>query len=475
MSDATPSLFLGDQRAVALDRGVELLREAWTSFDSARPAQPDVDDSFFHQPLPETASSPAAVLDAAANVLDQSLAHSRPRFFAFIPSSGLEMGVLADALAAAHDTNLASHSLAANEVEQQTLRWVGELVGFPVGGGAFTSGGMISNLTALATARERALPGSRLTGIRGDVAVYCSAEAHSSIERAVEIIGVGRNALRLVPIDEHRRMRADALAEMLEADIAAGIVPVAVVATAGTTLTGSVDPIGAIADVCAAHGVWLHIDGAYGLPAAAAPSTSALFTGLERADSVAVDAHKWLFVPKACGVLLVRDRADLIASFAHDAAYLVDRDLVHPVDWTLEYSRPFRALKLWVALRTHGAEAFRAAVEDNVRLARLLADHVTESPDLELLGPPDLSVVPFRRLPAGGDIDEHNRALAEAIQRDARVYLAPAEIDGHTWLRPCIGNFRTADADIEALLEVVAELGAALESGSLPSPTRRLP
>jgi aromatic-L-amino-acid decarboxylase len=457
------SLFLGDKRAAALDHGVELLRDAWTSFDTARASQPDVNDSYFHQPLPESGTDPRAVLDAAADVLDQSLAHSRPRFFAFIPSSGLEMGVLADALAAAHDTNLASHSLAANEVEQQTLRWVGELVGFPMDGGAFTSGGMVSNLTALATAREHALPGSRLTGIRNDVAIYCSAEAHSSIERAVEIIGVGRNALRLVPIDDDRRMRADSLNELIAADIAAGIVPIAVVATAGTTLTGTVDPIDAIADVCAEHSVWLHVDGAYGLPAAAAPTTRALFAGLDRADSVAVDAHKWLFVPKACGVLMVRDHAALTAAFAHEAAYLVDRDLVNPVDWTLEYSRPFRALKLWVALRTHGAEAFRAAVEDNVRLARVLAAGVAAAPDLELLRQPDLSVVPFRRVPARGDIDEHNRQLVEAIQLDARVYLAPAEIDGHTWLRPCIGNFRTADADIAALLEVVAELGAALD------------
>ncbi|MGI9186455.1 MAG: pyridoxal phosphate-dependent decarboxylase family protein [Gaiellales bacterium] len=460
-------LLLGGDRTSALEHGVELLREAWTSFDAPRPTQPDISseiERLTDAPLPEHGIDPTRVLVDAAQVLDQSMTNSRPRFFAFIPSSGLEMGVLADALMAAHDVNLASDAAAANLVEHQTLQWVGELVGYPATGGTFTSGGMISNLTALATAREHALPGTRLTGTSQVMTAYTSDEAHSSIERAVELIGIGRDNLRRVPIDADRRMDPAALDAMLGADRSAGRVPMAVVATAGTTLTGTVDPIDAIAEVCERHDVWLHIDGAYGLPAAAAPSTAPLFRGLARANSVAVDAHKWLYVPKACGVLLVRDKADLVTAFAHDAAYMIDEDLRHPVDWTLEYSRPFRALKLWVALRTHGAAAFRAAIDRNVHLARLLARRVSETPNLQLLKEPDLTVVAFRHLPAVGDLDMHNRALAHAIQVDGRVYLAPAVIDGHTYLRPCITNFRTNPADVEELLTVVLELGAAVEA-----------
>jgi aromatic-L-amino-acid decarboxylase len=234
-----------------------------------------------------------------------------------------------------------------------------------------------------------------------------------------------------------------------------------VVATAGTTLTGAVDPIGPLADLCAAHGIWLHVDGAYGLPAASAPSTAHLFRHLERADSVAIDAHKWLYLPKACSVVLVRDPATLAAAFAHDAAYIPhEDDEVNPVDWTLEYSRPFRALKLWLALRVHGAAAFRAAIERNLAQAQLLAEEVRRHADLELLLEPELTVVPFRhRPPRVADLDRHNLELAQALRRDGRVFVAAAVVDGVAWLRPCIVNYRTQDEDVLALVAIAREVG----------------
>ena len=229
-------------------------------------------------------------------------------------------------------------------------------------------------------------------------------------------MGIGSNNLRDMPIDGARRLRPDALAEALDADIAAGILPVAVVATAGTTLTGAIDPIDEIADVCAERGVWLHVDGAYGMPAASVPTHAGLFRGIERADSVSVDAHKWLYLPKACGVVLVREHGTLTRAFAHEQGYLPHQQYeLHAVDITLEYSRPFRALKLWLAFRAHGAPQFREAIAQNLREADLLYRIASEAEDFETMSePPQLSIVPIRHAPGGvDDLDVAQRGARE--------------------------------------------------------------
>jgi aromatic-L-amino-acid decarboxylase len=400
-------------------------------------------------------------LDDAARALDESIAQPRPRYFAFIGSSGLEIGTLGDLLAATYDMNLAVDARAATVLEQQAVRWVGEFVGYPATNGAFTSGGTISNMSALAAARERALPGSRASGLGGaSAAVYASAEVHYSITRAVELLGIGSDQLRDIPIDDRHRLRADLLADAIERDVADGVTPIAVVATAGTTLTGAVDPLAAIADVCAERGIWFHVDGAYGLPAASVDP--ARFQGVARADSVSVDAHKWLYVPKACSVVLVREEGALSEAFAHEQGYLPhQRHELHAVDITLEYSRPLRALKLWLAFRAHGADQFREAIRRNLAEAQLLHRVADARPDFETSGaPPDLSIVPIRHVPEGiTDLDAHNDALADAIQADGRVYLASALIGDQVWLRPCFVNYRTTDEDVLAVLDVAAELG----------------
>ena len=315
-------------------------------------------------------------------------------------------------------------------------------------------------MTAIAAAREHAIPGSRRDGVGGSrPTLYCSEEAHYSIERAAELLGIGSASVRALPIDGNRRLVPEAVADAIKADRAAGHTPVAVVATAGTTLTGAVDPIGALADVCAEAGVWLHVDGAYGLPAATTPSAGHLFAGLDRADSVTLDAHKWLYLPKACGVLLVRRRDDLFQAFAHEEAYIPHERSGHMVDITLEYSRPFRALKLWLAFRAHGAQAFRDAVEDNLRQARLLYDLIVEHDTFEpLCGPPPLSVVPFRHRGGGQEPNAMNARLVRTLQDDGRVWVAPATIDGKVGLRPCFVNFRTTDDDVRALVDLAVEL-----------------
>jgi aromatic-L-amino-acid decarboxylase len=463
------SLPLDADREAVLAHAAGSIAEAWRSFDRARPFQPPVDRvlrELLAAPLPAAGTPALQGLDEAAAILDESLAQARPRFFGYVGGSGLEVGVLADALAACHDVNLAGYAAAATDVERQALRWLGEFVGYPAAAGASTSGGTLSSLTALTAARERALPGSRRDGFAGRrAAIYTSDEAHHSVDRAAEVLGLGTRGVRGLPIDGHRRLRGEVVARAIEADRAQGIVPLAVVASAGTTLTGAVDPLDELADVCAVHGVWLHVDGAYGLPAASVPDAAPLFAGLERADSVSIDAHKWLYLPKACSVVLVRERGALEAAFAHDEEYMpADPDRPNPVDTTLEYSRPFRALKLWLAFRVHGADALRAAIARNLAQARLLADEVRRHPDLELMvDDPPLSIVPFRHRPHGvADLDAHNRRLARALQDDGRVYVAAATIDGRACLRPCLVNFRTDDDDVRALVTITRELGTAL-------------
>lgn len=469
MPDRPGSLSLGDQRMPALEHAARLVARAWLEFDEAREVEtipsPEL-LAMLDEPLPEQPGEVIRDLDLAADVLDASLAQSRPRYLAYIGSSGLEVGALADLLAHSYDINLALDARGATRLENQAIAWLAQFLGFPATAGSFTSGGTISNITALAAARERALPGSRSTGM-GDrrVVLYCSAEAHYSVTRAAELLGIGKDNVRPVPIDARRRMSTPDLARMIDADTAAGITPIAVVATAGTTLTGAVDPIDAIADVCEPRGVWLHVDGAYGLPAAAAASTAPLFSGLDRVDSLSVDAHKWMFVPKACSALLVRRTADLASAFSHNEDYIPhEDDELNAVDVTLEYSRPLRALKLWLALRVHGAQAFRDAIEGNLRQAQLLYDLATDHPDFETREHrPQLSIVPIRHAPAGcADLDRHNEALCRAMQHDGRVYISPAVIDGRIWLRPCFTNFRTTEEDVRVTLAVAAEIGTAI-------------
>ncbi|HEU4355607.1 MAG TPA: aminotransferase class V-fold PLP-dependent enzyme [Actinomycetota bacterium] len=466
--ETQPSLRLDISRQEALRHASEIIAQAWRSFDRFRPEEPPIDAvirALLQTSLPEHGVPVHEAMNDAGRILDGSIAQPRPRYFAFIGSSGLEIGVIGDAIAAAYDINLAVDARAATVIEQQAVRWAGEFVGYPAESGAFTSGGTVSNATALAAARERALPGSRVTGIGGrPVAVYCSSDAHYSITRAVEILGIGSDNLRALPIDEARRLRPDALAAAMDEDIARDVTPIAVVASAGTTLTGAIDPIDELAEVCAPRGVWLHVDGAYGLPAAGVPSMRPAFAGLERADSISVDAHKWLYLPKACGIVLVRRGQDLLDVFAHEEGYLPHQQHdLYAVDITLEYSRPFRALKFWLAFRAHGAPAFREAIERNLAEARLLYEVVGRHDDLEALGPPQLSIVPFRHVPDGVvDRNAHNAALAEALQADGRVYLASALIDGEVYLRPCFVNFRTTEEDVLALVEITRQVGSAL-------------
>lgn len=461
-------------RAETLAALTGLISDAWDSFERPRPEEPGLDPevrSRLDASLPEDPSPAREALSDAATILDESVSPSRPLYAAYVGSTGLEVGVLAAALTATYDVNLAVTARVADLVELQALEWVGQFIGFPGAEGAFTSGGMTSNLTALLVARERALPGCRERGFEGRRgAVYCSDESHHSIVRAAEAAGMGSDSVRRLGIDERRRLRPGELESAIADDLVDGVIPVAVVANGGTTLTGAVDDLAAIAEVCERHHVWMHIDGAYGLPAAATERAGPLFAGLARADSITLDAHKWMGLQKSCSVVLVRAEGLMEATFGHEESYIRREEVRNAVERTLEYSRPLRSLKLWLAFRVHGAAAFRGWIERTLDLASDLAVRIEAAPEFELLCEPTLSTVCFRHLPAEGppgaaDLDAHNLRLAAAAQEDGRIYLASAVIDGTACLRVCFVNFRTRPEDIEVVLSTLADLGGRLSSG----------
>jgi aromatic-L-amino-acid/L-tryptophan decarboxylase len=417
--------------------------------------------------LPTEGESLDGLLDRCSAVLAAGR-RAAPTFFGYVLSPPSPIGVAADLLASAADQNVTSwrSAPAATRVEHIVLRWLGQLAGFAGdAAGVLVSGGSMANLTALLIAlRTR----SRPSADRRSLTAYASEDAHFSIAKAADVIGV---ELRRVAVDDRRRLDIHELRSAIDADRRAGRHPFCVVGTAGTTATGAVDELDAIATVADEHRLWLHVDGAYGALAAADPSHRHLFSGIDRADSLSIDAHKWLYAPVDCGALLVRDPDATTTAFASDgAAYvrvLADDAVESFAFWDhgLELSRRFRALKVWMTLRYYGARHIAATIAEDIAMATHMAELVRESDDLELLAEPSLSICCFRHAPPGlarAALDQHNERLLRALQRDGRVYLSNASVDGTFALRACITNFRTTRDDIDRTLRLVRELGARL-------------
>lgn len=382
---------------------------------------------------------------------------SNGRFFGYVAGSGEPVGALAELLAAALNQNVTSwrSAPAAATIEQTVIDWLAEAVGCAGCKGSLCGGGSAANLMGLAMAREAKLPANE-TGA-GAGAIYASEQAHMSIPKAAALLGIGRDNLRLIPADEDFRMRVDLLAQAIAADRRAGRKPVAIVATAGTVNTGAIDPLTEIADVAQREELWLHVDGAYGAIAAlAAPER---FIGLDRADSLSLDPHKWLYQTIDCGCLLYRDRHAARKAFSHSGDYVkvFSEDPVEAFaffDETMELTRRFRALKLWMSLRYHGRRAFRDAVARDLSHARLLADLVRSRPELELMAPVTLSAVCFRHR------TKDNPSILKRVIARGRVYISNATIGSRFALRACFVNHRTTSDDVRAIIaEVVAAAG----------------
>ena len=435
-------------------------------------------------------SADVLLADWRERIVPQLTAMGSPRQFAYVCGSGAMIGILAEALAACTNTNAGAWKLgpAATEIERQCLRWIADFIGYPSdSGGIMVSGGTMANFTALLTAlRHVASYDTSGNGLQdasrgGRFLIYMAdQEGHVSITRVADMLNLGRNAVRLVPSRPDFTIDPDELDQLLTADRARGDMPFCVVAQLGSVNVGAVDPIGALADVCTKHGVWLHGDGACGLLAAGLPETRALFSGIEHADSLSFDAHKWLGVPYDCGVVLVRHRERLRGAFSVAAPYLrgsLDEDVgLDYLEYGPEMSRGFRALKVWMVLRFLGAGGLRKSLSKTLALARRLHSLVRKHPDCEVLHQPVLYSYCFRYVPnmltehsetpeVQTQLDRLNQEIVEAIQRSSLALVMTTRIRGRVAIRMSICSQRTLDEDIDATFEAIARWGRLLSQG----------
>jgi aromatic-L-amino-acid decarboxylase len=407
-------------------------------------------------------------------VMDLSRHNGHPRFFGYVASPSTPIGAYADLIASALNANITCwrSGPAGTEIERMVVRWLGSLIGYDSDAkGLLTSGGSMANMIALLIASRRksgtAIAQKGLWNSGPPMTLYASEEVHLSIAKAADILGFGRDQVRVIACDERQRMRVDLLRQRIEADLREGLRAFCVVASAGTVNTGAVDPLADIADVAREFDLWFHIDGAYGAPGVLDDRKKHLFAGLERADSVSLDPHKWLYVPVDAGCLLFRDDAAAKAAFnTEDADYIkthgyTDEEAFAFWDYGIELSRRFRALKVWLTLQYYGSRRIAEAISGDISLAAYLGEIVDNAADFELLAPVELSICCFRYVPRRGlsdaELDRLNEGIMERVQKGGRAYLSNATVSGRFALRACITNFRTSKADIDEMVTAVRE------------------
>ena len=410
------------------------------------------------RPLPE-------ILDAVRRGAAKAFNTTGPGYLAFIPGGGLYAAALADFLACGLNrfVNVWNAAPGFAQIEWTVIRWLDDLFGYPAGsGGILTSGGSMANLSAIVTAR-RALLGEDFQG----GTLYLSAQTHASVAKSAILAGFAQSCIRTVPTSSDLALDVEALRDMVQKDRADGLRPFLVVASAGTTNTGKVDPLADVGALAREERMWLHVDGAYGGFFQLTKRGRALFRAIDTADSITLDPHKGMFLPYGTGCLLVRDRRRLREAHMVGADYLQDlapeADIPNFADYSPELSRDFRGLRVWLPLMLHGVEAFRVALDEKLDLTHLLYEALDDSPGFELPWKPDLTVIPFRYRPRSGDPEEFNRRLLERINASRRVFLSSTMIDGRFVIRACIVSFRTHRDRIEEAIGIIRSSAAELD------------
>ncbi|GAA1032923.1 aminotransferase class I/II-fold pyridoxal phosphate-dependent enzyme [Amycolatopsis albidoflavus] len=452
------------QAAASLARFVDGYEESLRT----RPILPDVDRDtlakLLAEPFPaEGIGVEGFFAEVRDRIVPNSTTVAHPRFLAYVQGPPNGIAPYADAITAVlnQNCNFWQLSPAASVVERSVVRWLAGLFDLgPAAGGILTNGGSGATRDAITTALSDRRPDFRERGLQSGapLVLYTSTEAHRCVDKAAATLGIGLDHVRHIPVDDDFRLRVDLLADAVAADRAAGFEPFCVVATAGTVTSGSIDPIGPIADLCAREDLWLHVDGAYGALFVLADSVRETFAPLSRADSIALDPHKMLFMPLEAGALVVKDAGKLRSAFAFSSSYLTvaeDDLMLDFMDYGPQLSRSFKALKVWAALRTFGVETFRAAAERCLRLAARLGERVAAEPGLTLLNPVALTAVCVR---IDGRRDEEYPQLLAQLADEGTALLGPARLRGQTAIRACVANYRTTDADIDLVADRLAAL-----------------
>jgi aromatic-L-amino-acid decarboxylase len=431
---------------------------------------PDAARERFRQPLPrapgDLARAHATFMEA---VLPHAVGNAHPRFMGWVHGAGTPVGMLAEMLAGGLNANVGGRDQMPVEVERQIVRWMRELFAFPdTASGVFVTGTSMANLMGLLVARTsvlgRQVRSAGLPGQGARLVAYTSSAAHGCIAQAMDIAGIGTAALRRIPVDADHKLRIDLLIDAIARDRADGLQPFFIAGTAGTVDTGAIDPLADLADLAAREGLWFHVDGAYGALGMLAPDVAPLLAGIERADSIAFDFHKWGQVPYDAGFLLVRDGERHMDAFAAPAAYLQReaRGLAGGSPWPCDFgpdlSRGFRALKTWFTFSVYGADHIGRTISFTCELARELAQQVAADPALELMAPVQLNIVCFRYRCA--QPDAVNRAIVADLHESGVAAPSSTLINGHVAIRAAIVNHRTTQGDISALLAAVRAAGA---------------
>lgn len=464
-----------DMRALAhrmVDDAVDYLqtvaeRPAWRPLPARVSAQ-------FAAPMPRQAAPAEQVYEEfLSSIMPYPMGNIHPRFWAWYMGSGTIMGALADFLAATMNSNVGAGNHAAKLVEEQVVNWMKELIGFPQdASGLLVGGASMANLVGLTVARNmRAGFDVRSRGLQaGDnkLVVYTSTEVHSCNQKAVELLGMGSDSLRKVPVDADYKLNIDALEAAIAEDRREGRQPICVIATAGTVNTGAIDPLNEVADLCARERLWFHIDGAIGAVAMLAPEVKPLLSGIQRADSIALDLHKWMHVPFEAGCALIRDRAGHRSSFSVTPEYLSreTRGLAGGEEWFSDYgielSRGFRALKVWMSLKEHGVDRYGQLMSQNIAQAKYLESLVQRHKDFQLMAPVSLDIVCFRYRPAVMSetaLDKLNRDILIALQEQGIAVPSYTTVNGKGSLRVAIANHRSKRADFDLLIREISRLG----------------
>jgi glutamate/tyrosine decarboxylase-like PLP-dependent enzyme len=420
--------------------------------------------------LPLTGTPAEAIYDDFRRlVLPYGAGNDHPRFFGWVNGGGTAAGILAELLVAVFNPNCGGRDHAAIYVERQVIAWAAQAMGFPPqAGGVLLTGSSMANMVALLAARRAALgPEVRARGVGGaGLTAYCSAAAHGCIPRAMDMAGIGTDALRLIAVDAAHRMDIAALRAAMARDRAAGLHPFLIVGTAGTVDTGAFDDLNAIADIAAAEDIWFHVDGAFGATAAFSERYRPLLAGVERADSLAFDFHKWAQVPYDCGCVLVRDSNRLPDTFAQSLAYLegAERGIAGNAPWPRDMgpdlSREFRALKVWFTLRAYGAQGIGQVVENSCAVAQHLAARVRREPWLELLAPVALNIVCFRVARGATDLNRFNKDLVADVQEAGLAAPSTTTINDKLVIRAGVFNHRSTPADADALVDGILAMAA---------------